>query len=122
MDRRLSSSSERSSHRRRILPGTQCPRTDIRAQYELIVNRDTTDYSINFGLNPTVHLGSNVLTFNSGIQGTIRRDSDLRCDEPEPLPGVYVLSTSSFFNAVSVDAYFIREAGPFTESNLIRGP
>jgi hypothetical protein len=28
------------------------------------------------------------------------------------------LSTSSFFNAVSVSGYLIRESGPFTESNL----
>ena len=28
------------------------------------------------------------------------------------------VSTSSFFNAVSADGYVIREAGPFTESNL----
>ena len=40
-----------------------------------IVNRNTTDYSFNIGLNPTIHLGTNVVTFDSGIQGTIRRDS-----------------------------------------------
>ena len=42
-----------------------------------IVNRDTTDYSFNFGLNPTLSLGNNVFNFNTGIQETIRRDSRL---------------------------------------------
>src|SRR4029077_14247390 len=40
-----------------------------------IVNRDTTDYSFNFGLNPTLHLGDATLTFNTGLQETIRRDA-----------------------------------------------
>ena len=40
-----------------------------------IVNRDTTDYSFNFGINPSFHLGSNIITFSTGIQETIRRDS-----------------------------------------------
>ena len=42
-----------------------------------IVNRDTTDYSFNFALNPTFHLGDNVFNFNTGIQETIRRDSPI---------------------------------------------
>ncbi len=84
-----------------------------------IVNRDTTDYSLNFGLNPTVHLGSNVLTFNNGIQATMRRDSESPVAMNQNLFRVFTyMSTSSFFNAVSVSAYVLREAGPFTESNL----
>jgi hypothetical protein len=84
-----------------------------------IVDRNTTDYTINFGIDPTIHLGSNVLTFNSGIQGTIRRDSLSPVDMNQNLFRVFTyVTTSSFFNAVSVDGYFIREVGPFTETNI----
>jgi tetratricopeptide (TPR) repeat protein len=84
-----------------------------------IQNRDTTDYSMNFGLNPTVHLGSNVLTFNAGVQGTIRRDSISPLALNQNLFRLYTyMTTSSFFDAVSVSGFFIRESGPFTDSNL----
>ena len=84
-----------------------------------IVNRNTTDYMLNFGLNPTVHLGTNVLVFDSGIQGTIRRDSESPVQMNQNLFRVFTyVSTSSFFNLISASAYVIREAGPFTESNL----
>ena len=84
-----------------------------------IVNRNTTDYSFNFGLNPTFHLGSNILTFNTGIQETIRRDSlsPVQMDQNLFRQFVY-MSTSSFFNMVSLSGYAIRETGPFTRSNL----
>jgi tetratricopeptide (TPR) repeat protein len=84
-----------------------------------VVNRDTTDYSFNFGLNPTIHLGTNVVTFDGGIQGTIRRDSLSPAALNQNLFRVFAyMSTSSFFNAVSVSGFFIRESGPFTETNL----
>jgi tetratricopeptide (TPR) repeat protein len=84
-----------------------------------IQNRNTTDYSINFGLNPTVHLGGNVVTFNAGIQGTIRRDSISPAALNQNLFRVFTyMQTSSFFDAVSVSGFFIRDSGPFTESNL----
>jgi tetratricopeptide (TPR) repeat protein len=84
-----------------------------------IVNRDTTDYSFNIGLNPSFHLGNNVFTFNTGIQETIRRDSlsPVAMDQNLFRQFVY-MTTSSFFNMVSVSGYAIREAGPFTLSNL----
>jgi tetratricopeptide (TPR) repeat protein len=84
-----------------------------------IVNRNTTDYIFDFGLNPTAHFGNNVLTFNGGIQGTVRRDSESPVEMDQNLFREFAyLSTSSFFNAVSVYGYAIRESGPFTESNL----
>jgi len=84
-----------------------------------IVNRDTTDYSFNFGLNPTIHLGNNVLTFNTGIQETARRDSMSPVQMNQNLFRQFLyMSTSAFFNMVSVSGYAIREAGPFTESAL----
>ncbi len=87
-----------------------------------IVNRNTNDYSFNFGLNPTVHLGTNVLTFDGGFQVTVRRDFDT----PETLNQnlfrefLYV-STSSFYNLISVSGFLLHEAGPFTESDLHSG-
>jgi tetratricopeptide (TPR) repeat protein len=84
-----------------------------------IVNRDTTDYSFNFGLNPTFHLGSNVFTFNAGIQETIRRDSLSPVQMNQNLFRQFVyMSTSSFFNMVSLSGYAVRETGPFTLSKL----
>ncbi len=85
---------------------------------ESIVNRNTTDYSFNFGLNPTLHLGTNVLTFNTGIQETLRRDSLSPVEMNQNLFRQFLyMSTSSFFNMVSVNGYAIREGGPFTESS-----
>jgi tetratricopeptide (TPR) repeat protein len=84
-----------------------------------IVSRDTTDYTMNVGLNPTIKLGNNVLTFNGGIQATVRRDSESPVAMDQNLFRMFAyMSTSSFFNAVSVSGYVIRETGPFTESNL----
>jgi tetratricopeptide (TPR) repeat protein len=85
---------------------------------DTIVDRDTTDYSLNFGLNPTVHLGTNVLTFNTGIQETVRRDSLSPIAMNQNLFRQFLyMSTSSFFNVVSMSGYAIHEAGPFTDSN-----
>jgi tetratricopeptide (TPR) repeat protein len=84
-----------------------------------IVDRDTTDTTMNFALNPTIRLGDNVLQFNSGIQETIRRDSRSPVQLNQNLFRVFTyLSTSSFFNAISASGFVMREAGPFTESNL----
>ncbi len=84
-----------------------------------IANRNTTDYSFNFGLNPTLHLGTNVVTFNSGVQGTIRRDSQSPHDLNQNLFREYTYATtSSFFNALSVSGFVLHESGPFTETNL----
>ena len=84
-----------------------------------IINRDTTDYSFNFAVNPTFHLGNNVFTFSAGLQKTLRRDSADPFHMNQNLFRQFVyMSTSSFFNWVSVKGYALREAGPFTESNL----
>jgi tetratricopeptide (TPR) repeat protein len=84
-----------------------------------IVSRNTADYVFNFGLNPTIRLGSNALTFDGGFQGTIRRDSVSPVAMNQNLFRVFsYMSSSSFFNTVSVSGYVIRETGPFTESNL----
>lgn len=83
-----------------------------------IANRDTTDYAINFGLNPTVSLGRNVVTFSGGLQTTIRRDSISPREMNQNLLRLFIyMDTSSFFNAISATGYLIRESGPFTETN-----
>lgn len=84
-----------------------------------IVSRNTTDTTLNFGLNPTFRLGTNVVTFNSGIQTTIRRDSESPKSMDQNLFRVYTyMSTGTFFNAISASGYIIHESGPFTEINL----
>lgn len=83
-----------------------------------VVTRNTTDYVFNVGASPTVNIGNNVLTFNSGIQTTIRRDSESPVAMDQNLFRIFTyVSTSSFFNAVSVSGYILRESGPFTRSN-----
>ncbi len=84
-----------------------------------IVNRNTTDYVFNSGVNPTLHVGSDVLIFNAGIQGTIRRDTESPTQMNQNLFRTFVyVSSSTFFNAISFSGYVIHESGPFTESNL----
>ncbi len=84
-----------------------------------VIDRDTTDSIFNFSMNPTVHLGDNALTFNSGIQETIRRDSKDPYDTDQNLFRMYTyMSTSSFFNVISATGFVMREAGPFTRSGL----
>lgn len=83
-----------------------------------VVNRNTTDYSANFGLNPTVHLGRNAITFDSGVQGTIRRDSQEPTQLDQNLFRAFTyVTTTSFFNAVSASGSVIYETGPFTNIN-----
>jgi tetratricopeptide (TPR) repeat protein len=84
-----------------------------------IVNRNTTDWTLNFGLNPSLNLRGNVLTFNGGFQTTIRRDSESPLQMNQNLYRWFVyMNTSSFFNALSATGYIVRESGPFTEMNL----
>ena len=83
-----------------------------------IVNRDTWDYTFNFGVSPTVHLGDNIVDFNAGIQQTVRRDRQDPYDMNQNLFRQFLyVSTSSFFNWVSVRGFAIRETGPFTENS-----
>ncbi|HKF50421.1 MAG TPA: tetratricopeptide repeat protein [Terracidiphilus sp.] len=84
-----------------------------------IVNRDTTDSTLSIGLNPTIRAGTNVITFNGGIQGTFRRDSQSPAEMNQNLFRAFTyMTTSSLFNALAISGYVIHESGPFTESNL----
>jgi len=83
-----------------------------------IVNRDTTDYTLNIGLNPTINLGPNVISFSGGVQTTMRRDSVSPVQLNQNILRTFLyMNTSSFFNAISASGYLICESGPFTETN-----
>jgi tetratricopeptide (TPR) repeat protein len=85
----------------------------------VVQNRNTFDTMFNVGVTPILRFGSNSITFNPGIQFTIRRDTESPFDLNQDLFRQYLyLSTSSFFNWISVHGSAIREAGPFTEQNL----
>jgi tetratricopeptide (TPR) repeat protein len=84
-----------------------------------VTNRDTTDYSFNFAVNPTFRLGNNSITLSTGLQKTLRRDSLNAFDMNQNLFRQFLyMSTSSFMNWISVKGYAVREAGPFTEKNV----
>jgi tetratricopeptide (TPR) repeat protein len=84
-----------------------------------IVDRDTTDYTANFGVNPSIRIGRDAITLDSGVQGTIRRDSESPTQMDQNLFRVFTYgSTTSFFNAVSAAGYVIYEGGPFTERDI----
>lgn len=84
-----------------------------------IVNRDTTDYAFNFGVNPTMRVGTTSITLNSGIQATIRRDGNTPHELNQNLLREFTyVSTGSFFNVLSLSGYVIHEHGPFTDINL----
>lgn len=84
-----------------------------------IVKRDTYDYNFNVGLAPTVRLGTTVLTFNGGFQGTIRRDTLSPRQMNQNIGRWFTyLSTGSFFNALSASAYVIHDYGSFTRLPL----
>ncbi len=83
------------------------------------VFRNTIDTVLNFGMAPTVHVGTNALTFNTGVEGTIRRDTRSPVLINQNLFRAFsYFTTTSFFDAVSASGYFIYEAGPFTEESL----
>jgi tetratricopeptide (TPR) repeat protein len=85
----------------------------------VVQNRSTYDTFFNGGITPILHLGSNQIAFNGGVQFTVRRDSDSPVFMNQDLFRQYLyVSTNSFFNWVSVNASLVREAGPFTEQKL----
>jgi len=85
----------------------------------VIQDRHTYDTFFNGGITPILHLGTNTVAFNGGLQFTVRRDtiSPVFMNQNLFRQFLYV-STSSFFNWVSVNANAIREAGPFTDQAL----
>ncbi len=84
-----------------------------------IINRNTFDYNFNSALNPVVHIGNGTLTFNTGLQFTVRRDLDDPVNMNQNLFRQFMyVSSSSFGNWLSFRGSVVHEAGPFTEQNL----
>ena len=85
----------------------------------VVQDRNTYDTFFNGGMTPILHLGSNSIAFNGGLQYTIRRDTISPQFMSQNLFRQFLyISTSSFFNWVSFNGSAIREAGPYTDVNL----
>lgn len=85
----------------------------------VVQDRNTYDTIVNGGIAPVLHMGTNSITFNGGLQFTIRRDTISPVAMNQNLFRQFLyLSTSSFYNWVSITGSAIHEAGPFTEQNL----
>lgn len=85
----------------------------------LIQGRNTYDTMFNGGVNPTLHMGATSLAFNTGVQFTVRRDAISPVALNQNLFRQFVyMSSSSFFNWISVRGHAIHESGPFQGQNL----
>lgn len=85
----------------------------------VVQDRNTYDTVFNGGITPVWHFGHDSITFNPGLQYTIRRDTISPVAMNQNLFRQYLyISTSSFFNWVSVHGSATREAGPFTDQDL----
>jgi hypothetical protein len=85
----------------------------------VVQDRNTYDTILNGGITPVLRFGANTITLNGGLQFTLRRDTTSPVYMSQNLFRQYLyLSTSSFFNWVSVTGSAIHEAGPFTDQNL----
>lgn len=81
--------------------------------------RHTFDTIFNGGVTPVLHFGSNTVAINGGLQFTIRRDTISPAFMSQNLFRQFLyVSTSSFYNWISVNASAIHESGPFTDANL----
>ncbi len=84
-------------------------------QQALIINRNTFDYNFNSAINPVVHIGNASLAFNTGVQFTVRRDSQAPQYMNQNLFRQFVyVSSSSFGNWLSFNGGLYHESGPFT--------
>jgi hypothetical protein len=85
----------------------------------LIIKRNTYDTSFNGALNPTIRWGRAVLQFNTGLQFTIRRDTESPIQMNQNLFRQFAyMSTNPLFNWLTIRGWAYHEAGPFTEQNL----
>jgi hypothetical protein len=85
----------------------------------VVEDRHTFDTFFNGGITPILHFGSNQVAFNGGLQFTVRRDTSAPIYMNQDLFRQFLyMSTSSFFNWVSINGSAIREAGPFTDQHL----
>ena len=85
----------------------------------VVQDRNTYDTIVNGGINPILHLGANSVTFNGGLQFTVRRDTVSPTALSQNLFRQFLyVYTSSFFNWVSVTGSAQHETGPFINQNL----
>jgi len=85
----------------------------------VVQDRNTYDTILNGGVNPILHFGANSITFNGGLQFTVRRDTVSPTFMSQNLFKQFLyLYTSSFFNWVSISGSASREAGPYVAQNL----
>lgn len=85
----------------------------------VIQDRNTYDTILNGGINPILRFGTNQITFNGGLQFTVRRDTISPTFMSQNLFKQFLyLYTSSFFNWVSITGSAEREAGPFVGQDL----
>jgi tetratricopeptide (TPR) repeat protein len=84
-----------------------------------IVHRNTYDTIFNVGTTPVLRLGNSRIILDPGLQFTIRRDTESPFQMNQQLFRQFLyLSTSPFFNWLTVRGSAIHESGPFTEQNL----
>jgi tetratricopeptide (TPR) repeat protein len=85
----------------------------------VVQDRNTYDSFFNGGVTPILHLGSNAITINGGLQFTLRRDAISPQFMSQNLFRQYLyVSTNSFFNWLTVHGSASHEAGPFVDQNL----
>ncbi len=85
----------------------------------VILNRDTWDYVFNGALNPVLRMGRNSITFNTGLQFTLRRDKRTPVDMDQNLFRQFVYAnTNALGNWLTIRGEGIHESGPFTLRNL----
>jgi tetratricopeptide (TPR) repeat protein len=85
----------------------------------LPLRRNTFDTILNVGTTWVPRLGNSHIVLTPGIQFTIRRDTESPFQLNQNLFREYLyLSTSPFFNWLTVRGSAIHESGPFLEQNL----
>src|SRR5215472_172586 len=89
-----------------------------------VVDTSTNNYNFNGGINPVLRIGNARFEFNTGLQFTVRRDSNetSKFDVNQNLfRQILYLSSSPLFNALTIRGQAYHEAGPFTLQNLHSG-
>lgn len=85
----------------------------------VVQDRNTYDTIFNGGINPILRFGANSITFDGGLQFTVRRDTVSPTFMSQNLFKQFLyLYTNSFFNWVSISGSATREAGPYVAQNL----
>jgi tetratricopeptide (TPR) repeat protein len=85
----------------------------------VVQDRNTYDTILNGGISPILHLGTNSITFNGGLQFTVRRDTISPASMSQNLFKQFLyVYTNSFFNWVSITGSASHETGPFVDQDL----